>query len=69
MNTAEHTPTTEDVRDTYANDYWMVEVQGGCTVEDRAAEFDRWIEAHDREVEAAVVVRIAETVQNLWRKP
>jgi hypothetical protein len=64
----EYTPTTEEVRGDYAHfqiptggSVWTAEFDAGL------AEFDRWLTAHDREVVEAVVVRIAETVQNHWR--
>ena len=60
--TTEYTPTTEDIRFGYA----MVE---GMVYDEAEAEFDRWLAAHDREVEERVVVRIAENQQNLWREP
>jgi len=66
---SEYTPATDNVRSRYI--YWasgpMEAFDGEMAA--RGAEFDRWLAAHDREVEEAVVVRIAETVQNLWRKP
>lgn len=49
------TPTIEAVRATYATDYYMTDVRGGVTAEERAAAFDRWLAAHDAEVRAGVV--------------
>ena len=55
--------TTHEVRTSYARRFpdadWA----------ERAARFDGWLAAHDREVVEAVVVRIAESVQNHWRNP
>ena len=60
---SEYTPTTEHIRQYYSHfppgrfsDY-------GTVREDRArAEFDRWIAAHDAEVEKAVRDRVADEI-------
>lgn len=44
------TPTTEAIRATYATDYYMIDVRGGVTEEQRADAFDRWLAEHDRQV-------------------
>ena len=60
----EYTPTTHQIRIAYSY------VDGSDTVPRlRGEAFDRWLAAHDREVVEAVVVRIAESVQNHWRNP
>lgn len=40
-------PSTAAIRATYATDYYMTDVRGGVTAEERAAAFDRWLAAHD----------------------
>ena len=56
---AEYTPTTEGVRDDYAN--WRVWVSSNLpkTVATGRSEFDRWLAAHDAEVEAQAREQVA----------
>lgn len=42
----DYTPTTEEVRERYANDEWDVENEAVA----RLADFNRWLEEHDRQV-------------------
>lgn len=46
----EYTPTTELIRSTYATDYYMTQVRGNASVEQRAAAFDRWLASFARDV-------------------
>jgi hypothetical protein len=39
-----YTPTTEEVRDQFSRAYWSQDIEAW------AAEFDRWLAAHDKEV-------------------
>ena len=68
----EYTPKTDETRRAWSayrldHDRFDGEFSGRGAALD--AEFDRWLAAHDREVVEAVVVRIAESVQNHWRNP
>lgn len=48
---SDYTPTTDDVRGTYADGMWYVNRRMDGTL----SEFDRWLAAHDAEVRASVV--------------
>lgn len=45
----QRTPNTDDVREMYVYGAWERAVNG-CSDEANAAEFDRWLKAHDRAV-------------------
>ena len=48
---SDHTPTTEEVRESYARSRFWPAAQDPA----RAAFFDRWLAAHDAEVRAAAL--------------
>jgi len=65
----EYTPTTGDVRVAWMAYHIDATDESPMPMSGWSDEFDRWLAAHDREVAEAVVVRIAESVQNHWRNP
>jgi len=58
----EHTPTTEDVRKRYTFH------ASGIRHPEYAAEFDRWLEQHDREVACAERSRLLEMHESLSKR-
>lgn len=64
---SEYTPTTEEVRGGYAYDGWLHK-----PVQVRLNGFDRWLEAHDREVKAQALQEAADRLEALdkpWESP
>lgn len=59
-----HTPTTEEVRKGYAYDGWL-----NKPVQVRQKGFDRWLEAHDREVKDAMVDEVVAFLQSQTGTP
>lgn len=56
---SDYTPTTEQVREEYIDGRYDPGFSDRL-YEEGGAEFDRWLEAHDREVEERVLTIVAE---------
>ena len=58
-----YTPNTEEVRKGYAYDGWL-----NKPVQVRLKGFDRWLEAHDREVAAKALEEAADSIEGWAEK-